>query len=194
MIRFILLGFLQYQPMSGYDLKQVIDRSTSHFWHAYHSQIYTTLRSMEKEELITSEIIPGEGQLDRRVYTLTKDGQRELKNWLDQSMTTMSTVKDELLVRIFFSAQRDERQVLSELILQRELHQQKLAVYQLIEKDYDKSDPHYPPQLAREAIFWRATLRLGIRYETAYLDWLEETIHTIENLKKEQPEKNHLAQ
>ena len=48
MIKFILLGFLNYQQMTGYELKQFMDESIAHFWHAYHSQIYTSLRQMEK--------------------------------------------------------------------------------------------------------------------------------------------------
>ena len=56
MIKYILLGLLNYQPMTGYDLKQTIDHSVSHFWHAYHSQIYTQLRQMEAERLAAASV------------------------------------------------------------------------------------------------------------------------------------------
>ena len=38
-----ILGFLQYKPMSGYDLKKIFDTSVRHFWPADQSQIYRTL-------------------------------------------------------------------------------------------------------------------------------------------------------
>jgi uncharacterized protein (TIGR00730 family) len=37
------------------------------------------------------------------------------------------------------------------------------------------------PACARDAILWEATRRMGELYEKAYLEWLEETIHTIES-------------
>ncbi|MBK6604960.1 MAG: hypothetical protein IPG24_05610 [Leptospiraceae bacterium] len=37
------------------------------------------------------------------------------------------------------------------------------------------------PACARDLILWEATRRMGELYEKAYLEWLEETIHTIES-------------
>ena len=48
MLKYILLGFVNYQPLTGYDLKTLIDGSTGHFWHAYHGQIYSTLHKLEE--------------------------------------------------------------------------------------------------------------------------------------------------
>jgi len=58
MLKYILLEFLNYRPMTGCDLKKWIDQSTAHFWHAYHSQIYTTLRKMEADGLVQSACQP----------------------------------------------------------------------------------------------------------------------------------------
>ncbi len=100
MIKFILLGFLNYHPMTGYQLKQTIDESTAHFWHAYHSQIYTTLRQMEEDELVSSQLIHEESSPDRRLYTIQPAGRQALKVWLNQTQTEVSPVKEELLVRL----------------------------------------------------------------------------------------------
>jgi PadR family transcriptional regulator, phenolic acid-responsive transcriptional regulator len=182
MIKYILLGFLNYQPMTGYELKQTIDQSTAHFWHAYHSQIYTSLRQMEAEGLVTSEMKREEGRPEQRIYTITPAGQQALKAWLDQTMTEASPIKEELLVRLFFSAQRDAQQVLTELRLQRELHQDKLAAYQAIAENTAASTVESHPALKRDQEFWRLTLELGLRYEETYIGWLRDAIHTIEAL------------
>ena len=42
-LEFAILGFLNYHPYSGYDLKKIFDTSVSHFWPADQSQIYRTL-------------------------------------------------------------------------------------------------------------------------------------------------------
>jgi len=180
MIKYILLGFLNYQPMTGYDLKQTLDHSVSHFWHAYHSQIYTTLRQMEAEGLVVSEFVYAESQPDRRVYSLTDAGRAEFNAWLEQSLTEMSPIKEELAVRLFFSARRDPKSVLAELYLQRELHQKKLNEYRIMTKDAIEKNAILAPQLAQDAVFWRLTLNMGIGYEEMYLDWLNKTILQIE--------------
>ncbi|MEL6403017.1 MAG: PadR family transcriptional regulator [Chloroflexota bacterium] len=183
MLKYILLGFLNYQPMTGYDLKTRIDDSTGHFWHAYHSQIYTTLRKLEEKGWLTSELFEDEAGPNKREYTLTDTGRDALHKWLRKSMTEANRPKEELLVRLFFSGQRDKAHVLDELRVQRALHQQKLMVYETI-----KLENHVPeamqddPRADREQFFWERTLNFGHRYEMMYLAWLDETIEAIDAL------------
>ncbi|MEM8778139.1 MAG: PadR family transcriptional regulator, partial [Cyanobacteria bacterium P01_G01_bin.49] len=137
MLKYILLGFLNYQQMTGYNLKRLIDNSTGHFWHAYHSQIYTTLRKMEQDGLVTSVIDDSDEKLERRIYDITNQGQSKLKQWLGKSLTELPPSKDSLLVRLFFSGSRSSEEVLNELKFQRQLHQQQLETYQQIKPEAD---------------------------------------------------------
>ena len=185
MLKYILLGFLNYEPMTGYDLKRLVDGSTAHFWHAYHSQIYTTLRKMEQDELVTSVIDDSDERSERRIYDITEQGKSQLKKWLDKSLTELPPSKDSLLVRLFFSGSRDSQDVLNELRFQRQLHQQQLEIYQQIKPEESAAQsPVKSDRLDfdREAKFWRMTLDLGLAYEQMYLQWLEETIAKIESL------------
>ena len=104
MLKFALLGALGYQPMSGYDLKQFTDRSISNFWHAELSQIYLTLKALEKEGLITSSAVPQSARPDRKVYAITPAGQKALQSWLNEPFTGIDQYKDTLLLKLFFSA------------------------------------------------------------------------------------------
>jgi DNA-binding PadR family transcriptional regulator len=182
MIKYILLGFLNYQPMTGYEIKQTMDHSVSHFWHAYHSQIYTTLRQMEADALVVSEFLHSDGQPDRLVYSLTDAGRAELKAWLDQPLTEMSPIKEELILRLFFSAGRDKNSVLAELYLQRKLHQKKLNEYLGMTTGDIEENAKTHPEMKKDAIFWRMTLNMGIGYEKMYLEWLDQTILQIEQM------------
>src|SRR5215510_9112051 len=98
MLKQILLGFLNYKPMTGYELKTSMDESTMHFWHAYHSQIYTTLRKLEEEGLLSSEMLEEDGSPTKRLYTLTDAGRKDLLAWLGHSLTELPDVKEDLLV------------------------------------------------------------------------------------------------
>jgi PadR family transcriptional regulator, regulatory protein AphA len=183
MLKYILLGFLNYGSMSGYDLKTMMDQSTMHFWHAYHSQIYTTLRKLEDEGAVQSETTDDdEGRLNRRVYTLTEAGRADLLAWLAQPLEELPQVKEELLLKLFFSAQRDKDSLLDELRYQRRMHAQKQAYYRQLDADHLAQAMGAPPQLSRDAQFWAMTLEFGKSYEDMYLHWLDGVIARIEAL------------
>ena len=181
MLKHILLGFLNYRPMTGYELKSIMDESTMHFWHAYHSQIYTTLRKLEDEGLLTSELEEGDDKLNRRTYTITEQGRTELKNWLDTPLSDIDPVKETLLVRVFFSGERSKEDVLEELRFQKQLHQRKLEQYQRIaQSEMQDSIPDDPEGTMQHRPFWTATLNFGIEYEKMYINWLDTTLQSIE--------------
>jgi PadR family transcriptional regulator AphA len=95
-------------------------------------------------------------------------------------MTEIEPTKDTLLVRLFFSAQLDKEVVLTQLRLQRALHQQELNLYRneivkLIEQGAQRR-----PDLKRDALLWDTTRRLGELGAETYIRWLDETIKRIE--------------
>ena len=100
-LRYALLGFLRLAPMTGYELKKNLDRSTQSFWHAGLNQIYPTLKSLEADGLVVSKTEPQEGKPDRRVYRLTADGQGELLDWLSQPERELSPGKNPAILKLF---------------------------------------------------------------------------------------------
>lgn len=180
MLKYILLGGLSYQALTGYQLKQFVDSSAKHFWYAQTSQIYRTLDALEKEELLTSEIQEQEDRPDRRLYHITPAGRADLQTWLAEPMTEIAPTKDALLVRLFFAAQLDKETVLMQLRLQRSLHQRQLGLYRneipaMIRESHERQ-----PELKRDALMWDITRRNGELIEQAYIQWLDEAIHRIE--------------
>lgn len=180
MLKYVILGCLNYQPMSGYDLKQFTDRSTSNFWHAELSQIYVTLKALEKDGLVTSTAVPQEGRPERRVYTITASGQQALTGWLRVPFTEIDQYKDTLLLKLFFSAQIGKEAILAQLRLQRGLHQKLVDQFQTETADNIAQTVERVPELRRDALLWEATRRFGELTEVTYLRWLDETIASIE--------------
>ena len=180
MLKFALLGSLNYQPMSGYDLKQFTDRSTSNFWHAELSQIYVTLKALEKEGLISSTAVPQTLRPDRRVYSITPAGQQALNNWLNEPFTAIDQYKDTLLLKLFFSARVERESLLAQLRLQRGLHQKLVDDFQTVTADMIAETAQKVPELRKDALLWEATRRFGQQTEETYLRWLDETIQMVE--------------
>ena len=81
---YAILGFLNYRPYSGYDLKKIFDKFVRHFWPADQSQIYRTLARMNEKGLVETEVIRQGSRPDRKEYHITSLDCDELRQWLDQ--------------------------------------------------------------------------------------------------------------
>src|SRR5437588_126747 len=81
-LKHALLGFLNYGPMTGYELKKFFDTSVAHFWNAELSQIYPSLKQLESEGLVEMQVDVQEDRPNRKVYSITEDGRNELVEWL----------------------------------------------------------------------------------------------------------------
>jgi PadR family transcriptional regulator AphA len=181
MLKYVLLGALSYHPLTGYQIKQFIDRSAKHFWYAQTSQIYRTLDQLQAEGLIRHERPETGDVADRRLFHLTESGRADLLEWLAQPMTELQPTKDSLLVRLFFSAQIDKETVLTQLRLQRALHQQQ---YKLLRDDIHaiiRTSAEQYPERQRDALMWDIARRQGELAEEMVIRWLGETIQRIEN-------------
>lgn len=179
MLQYALLGFLAYGPLTGYELKKRIDDSTSNFWHAKQSQIYTVLKSMEKNGFVSSELeLHGN---KRRVYDITDEGRDDLKKWLEQMMVNMDTIKLDLLLKLFFSAKINPEIVLMQLKIQKILHLKQLQKYQTETKDIIAEFSALLDS-EQDARFWEFTRHFGEMYEEMFLRWIDETIEEIKKI------------
>jgi PadR family transcriptional regulator, regulatory protein AphA len=179
MLCYALLGFLGYSPMTGYDLKQRMDRSTAHFWHAKLSQIYTTLKGLEKDGWVASTLQEQADRPDRRVYTITPLGQREFYAWLAEPYSEISPKKETLVLKMFFSARQDKQLTLRQLHIQLDLHQKQLTYYRMNTAGNIQAALNEFPQLLEDAQMWEATRRFGEMVEIVYVQWIEEMIQEI---------------
>ncbi len=179
MLRYALLGFLNYRPLTGYDLKGEIDGSTALFWHAKQSQIYTTLKALEEEGMVSSRIEPGEGRPDRRVYQITPAGADDLARWLGEPLTEISRLKDGLLLKLFFSGNQPAADLITQLRLQKALYQEQLARLEELEA-HIAGLRAMMPQYRRDFLLWEAVRQYGLSYTRGYLDWIDSTLIMLE--------------
>jgi PadR family transcriptional regulator AphA len=180
MLKHAILGFLKYKPNTGYEIKQTMDKSTGHFWHAKQSQIYTTLKKLEEDGFVTSHHEPQESRPDRRVYTITESGGKELQEWLSQPVTKLDNSKVILLLKLFFSGKEDKETILTQLRLQRSLHERQFELYKTEPTAFIEEVVASQPELKRDSLLWEATRRFGELLEEIYLRWLDETIAMVE--------------
>ncbi len=170
-----ILGFLNYEPMTGYDLKKMVDVSVSHFWPAVQSQIYRSLAQMEQSGWLEVETISQEPRPPRKVYHITDAGRNELSRWLE---TPQPAAESRLawLIQVFFAGQMSDQKILVVLEYQLELKRKHLQGYTSIPEkthvDMSEDDP-------RARFFWLLTVDYGVAQTVAQVRWLEDVIARI---------------
>lgn len=176
-LQYAILGFLNYRPLSGYDLKKVFDSSVRHFWPADQSQIYRTLARLAEQGYVEHETIPGQEHPDRKEYRITTAGQEALRAWLLTPLPSQD-VRIAALIQVFFAGQLADEQI-------RTLFGRLAAEARAALAAYDQI-PHSAEAdvqtagLQREHFFWQATLEYGRMSTRADLEWIETILARIE--------------
>ena len=103
------LGLLALRPMHGYEMACFFEESgLSQVCPVEQSTLYTYLRNIEARGLVRwSEEREGL-RPPRKVYALTRDGDRVIDQWLRRPVTRMREVRAELLIKLFFLERLDE--------------------------------------------------------------------------------------
>jgi DNA-binding PadR family transcriptional regulator len=166
----VILGLLSHAPLSGYDIKANVDRSTRFFWAASYGQIYPELRRLEQEGLIEGEDAPNGGRT-RRVYRLTAAGREALRDWLLGSTTTIE-YRDESLLRLFFAGALPREQALRLLEGRKRGHESYLQVLRAIGEP-SETDPSFD----------ELVLRWGLDFNEWGANWCEQQLQRLRRQK-----------
>lgn len=158
---YVILGFLSWQPMSGYEIKGFVDHSTRFFWAASYGQIYPELRRLAEQGLVEGAEKPTGGR-KRTVYTLTGDGRKSLERWLGEEPKIFET-RDEGLLKLFFADATGERNADEILAAKQRFHEDKVARLREIDPA-DEMDPQS---------FSHLVLRFGIETNEYLAGWCE---------------------
>jgi PadR family transcriptional regulator, regulatory protein AphA len=177
-LEFAILGFLNYHPYSGYDLKKIFDTSIRHFWPADQSQIYRTLARLSEQGLAEMEKIPQEDRPDRKVYHITDSGRATLLKWL-AGPPPMDEPRSAPLIQVFFAGQLPDAEILAKFEGFAAMMRLMLSQYEAVPGQIGPFQQEIPSP--REHFFWLLTLESGIRNMRANLEWAESIIERIKN-------------
>ena len=179
-LEFAILGFLNYQPLSGYDLKKVFNTSVQHFWPADQSQIYRTLGRLVEQGWAEVEVVPQDTRPNRKLYHITPTGRQELRRWL-QAPVPHEEARSAALVQVFFAGQLPDEEILP-------IFQRAAAELRALLARYAQVPDQVAPYFAlahseREVFFWMLTLECGVAMARAQLEWAESVIRCLSDGK-----------
>jgi len=189
---YAILGLLCWKPMSGYDIRQMVEVALTYFWSESYGQIFPTLNRLVEDGLATKKADPRSGGRRRQVYRVTAAGRRVFVEWLHRPTPT-PRLRDELKLKFFLTSRSDPREalrLLEEYGRQQEEHlavlKESEAILEAAYRDGELSgelgdlkktlgwtDEGSPDQ-TRELLMFLMTLRSGILVAEARIAWVEE--------------------
>ena len=178
-----LLGLLNHRPMTGYDLKKILDHPMGFFWVAQMSQIYRELNKLEEKGLVKSEIESQERRPDRKVYQLTKEGKETFLNWLNKFPDRLSELyRSRFLMRIFFSSQIKLDELAFQIKRYKKEKEEQLRYLNKVEqwiKDYSREEKYKD-----DIFYWNLIVKKEYKSIAAGIEWADECLQLIEQKKR----------
>ena len=166
----ILLGLLAIEPMSGYDLGQVIRASVGHIWNESYGQIYPNLKRLAAEGFVAAKTERQKGKPDRRIYSITDKGRERLVKWLALPPQP-EIARNEFLLKLFFGERIPTEILIGWVKRMIESESAALREFTRVEREDIAQNQHYPG-----APYWKMAARFGQLELKAHLKWAEETL------------------
>lgn len=176
----IILGMLRKKPKSGYDLKKELGNVIQYFWEADISRIYRSLGDMQKKGWVEFETVIQEDSPNKKVYSLTSAGRKELQKWLAEPGKQTGT-HNPFLAQLHFS---DAIPVDAQLkVMEARLVELKSDIAELQRRAENLKMPVPLPKdaLQKGVIREMFSLEYGIRKYQFEIEWTENIIDVLKN-------------
>jgi len=83
-IRYLVLGLIAQNPMSGYDIRQFLENLSWLIGSPSCGSLYPALRQLLQDGLVTVDVDLREAKPPKKVYSITEAGRSALQDWIDQ--------------------------------------------------------------------------------------------------------------
>ncbi|MBA2367761.1 MAG: PadR family transcriptional regulator [Candidatus Protochlamydia sp.] len=152
--KFVILGFLLNDSLSGYEIGEMIKQSTNNFWQESDASIYPTLKLLTKEGLVSAE--PAYvGKRKKEIFTLTDVGRKAFLEWFKRP-PDQDLHREEFLLKLFFTDETTEEQMQQHC-------EEKLRGLKKLHDKYKKIEIFLIEQTPQK-IYWLKTLRVGLAH------------------------------
>ena len=144
-----------------------------HFWSATQSQIYTTLKRLTEDGLVSQEVIHQQERPDRKLYHITEAGREQLGGWLVEP-GQVGGHRIEWLIKVFFADQLSNEEIAQMLEGLRQATVGRLqAMRDVVPPVIEES--HREMESPRKRRLWELTYEYGQAMMAAQEEWLART-------------------
>lgn len=165
--RYVILGLLQEEELSGYEIKKIINIRMSFFWQESFGQIYPELSKMKEEGLleIADSESSGKSKLEKIRYRITSHGRAELKQWMEAE-NEKDHIRSEFLLKMYFATEENNDEIKRHLEEFKQEAEQKVYLFTLFQQELTRiADMHNNHRQILKVI------DLGLRQAKLYAEW-----------------------
>ncbi len=186
-IQYAILGLLNWQPFSGYDLKKIISESDLFYWSGNNNQIYNSLVQLHKQGWVSQQVQYQESLPARKIYSITAEGQAALREWL-LSSPELPELHNAFLIQLALadSLSEDELDGLLGRYAEEIAVQLRMRRVQA-QRSAGDAPAHANSRSPREGFIWQRIAENMVAVYQAELDWvnaLREELREKAYLKK----------
>lgn len=148
-INYAILGILSATPLTGYDLKKIMQDSPFMYWSGNNNQIYKALLELHDQGYVTHEVRHQDGAPSKKVYTITEAGLAELRR-CSLDTPELPEFKKPFLVQLAWAWQLDQDE-LAKLLDQ---YEAEVRGQLLLERGRMQGKHFAPARTPRERALW----------------------------------------
>jgi DNA-binding PadR family transcriptional regulator len=171
---YAILGLLMFSPRTGYDIKREVETKIRHFWNESYGHLYPILKRLHEGGLIDKETVAQASAPDKHVYTLTEAGRAAFFAWMREP-SDIPVIRNELLLKLFFGSFVPADLSREHILHFREAHHALLATFAETEAQLMNAQD-------ADSVYALITLRAGIHYCHAILNWCAETLDRLDQI------------
>jgi PadR family transcriptional regulator, regulatory protein AphA len=176
-INYAILGILSYRPMTGYDLKKIIQDSVFMHWSGNNNQIYKALTELHDNRLVINTVELNENSPTKKIYSITNEGLKALKEWV-LSPAEPNEIKKPFLIRLAWSMQLNT----SEITRLLDQYEDQIKMQLLMEQRKSQDASFLPDRTQLESTIWEfINDNIQRTYENE-LKWLNDLRNAISHI------------
>jgi DNA-binding PadR family transcriptional regulator len=162
--RYFVLGLLAQQPMSGYDIKRLLERLKWLIGSSSFGNIYPTLHALLQDGWVTVDVITHNDRPPKKVYTIHEKGRQALQEWLDRLVPPKASMKA-FVMRLILARDLDHSGLVAHL---RQRRAQVISHRDALEEMSGES--------GQTGVGWQLALDYGLAVADTELNWLDRAL------------------
>ena len=179
-IKYVILGYLSWQPMTGYDLKRIIADSETLPWTANNNQIYRALVQLHDDGWVSKTIEDQVGAPNRHIYTITDEGTQSLKEWVGTAPEAPYSKK--AFLHQLMWADNIKSEEINQLL---EVYQEAVSDKLFLLRVQADRKPNMPERTPREKYLWGMIYKNWINQYETEVSWIRQVRRELINMESD---------
>lgn len=177
-INYAILGLLEWKPMTGYDLKKVIQDLPFMYWSGNNNQIYKALVQLSDVDAVTNIVQHQDSLPSKKIYSITDTGRTMLNEWLLSSEQEAPEFKKMFLIQLAWAGRMPVEDI--EVLLSK--YEEVVSVHMIMKQEQKRRGKFFPNRTPREIYLWEMICDNMISSYQSEIDWIKKVKEGLKNI------------